>query len=88
MLEKLLRLAGGRGSAEVGALARALGVSPGQAVQMLETLERQGYLERIAAGCDQPCERCPLHAACPAEQRPRLWTLTRKATRLLGRRAP
>ena len=83
MLRDLLRLTGGRGSAEVGALARALGVSPRQVVPMLETLERQGYLARTGAGCDRPCERCPMRTACPPENRVRLWRQTPKGARLL-----
>ena len=86
MLRRLLSLAAARGASEVGALARALEVSPPQTTSMLETLERQGYLERTGWGCAQPCSGCPLRAACPAEERERLWTLTPKGARLLGQR--
>jgi predicted ArsR family transcriptional regulator len=87
MLEQLLRLAAG-GSTELTALARALDVSPRQVVLMLETLERQGYLQRIAAGCDRPCESCPLRPSCPSENRPRIWRLTAKGARVLEAQGP
>jgi hypothetical protein len=84
MLEELLRLAAVRGSVDLGALARALQVSRRQVGPMLDTLVRLGYLEQIAAGCDRPCERCPLRATCSTESRPRLWTLAARE-RSLGR---
>lgn len=87
MLRRLLNLAAARGASEVGTLARALGASPRQTTSMLETLERQGYLARTGAGCGQPCSGCPLRAACPSDERARLWALTPKGLRLLGRGA-
>lgn len=83
MLRELLRLAAARGGVELGALARDLGVSPRQVEQMLEALERQGYLARSGAGCDAPCAGCPSSAACVRESRARLWMLTPKGARLL-----
>ena len=85
MLRRLLHLVVTEGAAEVTALALALGASPRQTEQMLAELERRGYLEQIAAGCGQPCDRCPLRAACLYRHRARVWTLTRKGTRLVDR---
>jgi len=87
MLRELLRLAADRGGVELGAMGRALGVGPRQVAQMLETLERQGYLARTGAGCDAPCAGCPASAGCVRESRARLWMLTEKGARLLERRA-
>ena len=67
MLEELLRLAAVRGSVDLHALARALQVSRRQVEPMLDTLVRLGYLEQTAAGCERPCERCPLRANCSSE---------------------
>jgi DNA-binding Lrp family transcriptional regulator len=88
MLKTLLRLVAAQGAAEVGALSRALGVSTAQVAHMLETLERQGYLDRIAAGCDQPCAGCPLRQACARATRARLWMLTAHGGRLIGLASP
>jgi predicted ArsR family transcriptional regulator len=82
MLEKLLRLAAVRGSVDLGALARALQVSRRQVEPMLDTLVRLGYLEQTAAGCDRPCEHCPLRVTCSSESRPRLWRLAARKRRL------
>jgi len=87
MLERLLRLATRSGSAEVATLARDLEVSPRQVALMLETLEHRGYLAQTGIGCDRPCAGCPLRAACPREQRERVWALTPKGARLLARSA-
>jgi predicted ArsR family transcriptional regulator len=78
MLERLLRLAAARGSVDLRALAYALHVSPRQVGPMLDTLVRLGYVEEVAAGCDQPCESCPLQAVCASRSRPRLWRLAAK----------
>lgn len=85
MLRRLLHLAVMKGTADIYTLASALDVSPQQARQMIGELERHGYFEQIAAGCEQPCERCPLRAACLYRNRPHVWILTRKGERFLGR---
>jgi hypothetical protein len=84
MLRKLLFLAVGQDMGEVTALAREMGVSVRQVVQMIESLERLGYLEEVVTGCGQPCERCPLHESCLFQHRPRLWMLTRRAEKFLA----
>jgi hypothetical protein len=84
MLRKLLHLAIGHDTAEATALARELGVSIQQVVEMIETLERYGCLEEVVLGCGQPCERCPVREACLFRNHPRLWTLTRKGEKFLA----
>jgi hypothetical protein len=84
MLRKLLSLAVGQDTAEATALAREIGVSVRQVLQMIETLERLGYLEEVVTGCGQPCERCPMREACLFRHRPRLWALTRKGEKFLA----
>jgi hypothetical protein len=84
MLRKLLSLAVGQDTAETAALARELNVSVRQVIQMIETLERFGYVEQVVAGCGQPCERCPVRDGCLFRHHPRLWTLTRKGEKFLA----
>jgi hypothetical protein len=84
MLRKLLCLAIGRDTAEARALARELGVSIRQVLEMIGTLERFGCLEEIVIGCGQPCEHCPVREACLFRNHPRLWTLTRKGEKFLA----
>jgi predicted ArsR family transcriptional regulator len=84
MLRKLLCLAVGQDTAEATALARELGVSARQVLQMIETLEHLGFLEEVVTGCGRPCERCPVREAGVFRHRPRLWTLTRKGEKFLA----
>jgi hypothetical protein len=84
MLRKLLFLAIGQDMGEATALAREMGVSVRQVVQMIDSLERLGYLDEGVTGCGQPCERCPVREACLFRNHPRLWTLTRKAEKFLA----
>jgi energy-coupling factor transporter ATP-binding protein EcfA2 len=70
-------------------LSQHVGNWPGKTVERKEgTLQRQGYLRRIAAGCDRPCESCPLRPSCPSENPPRLWRLTAKGARVLKAQGP
>jgi DNA-binding MarR family transcriptional regulator len=73
------------GTARSSELAQALGVSPALTQQMLEVLEREGYLNSVVHGCSIPCERCPLHAACMFPNQPRIWVLTEKGEKLLAK---
>jgi hypothetical protein len=85
MLRKLLRrLTRDRATIEAGALARELGVSVQEIREMIETLERLGYIERIVLGCTQPCERCSLQLTCSLSHSPRLWTVTSKGEKCLS----
>ncbi len=49
-------------------LASKLGVSDGMLADMLNNLEKMGYLETLDSGCDKPecsgCSRCSKQAAC------------------------
>jgi hypothetical protein len=84
MLRKFLRLAFGRDTTETTDVARELGVSVQQVRLMMETLERLGYLEKVAAGCEQSCERCSLYPACLLNDCPQIWKLTGKGERCLA----
>ena len=78
MLETLLRLAAGKGTANTSELAHELDVTPALVREMLEEMTQRGYLEAVVSNCSTPCERCPLHAACAYHNQPRIWSLTRK----------
>ncbi len=84
MFRKFLRLAFGRGTTETADLARELGVSVQQVRLMVETLERLGYLEKVAAGCEQSCEHCAMYSACSPNECPQIWKLTGKGERYLA----
>ena len=84
MLRKFLRLAFGRETAETADLAREIGVSVRQVRLMMETLERLGYLEKVAAGCAQSCDYCAQHPACLPNEAPQIWKLTEKGERYLA----
>jgi hypothetical protein len=84
MLRKLLRLTRDRATIEIGALARELGVSIHEVGQMIELLERLGYIERTVIGCAQPCERCSLQPSCSLTHTPRLWNVTSKGEKCLA----
>ena len=83
MLRKFLRLAFGRDTADTADLARELGVSAQQVRLMIETLERLGYLEKVAAGNEQSCDRCAMHVTCLLTDCPSIWRLTPKGERCL-----
>ena len=84
MLRKFLRLAFGRDTTETADIARELGVSAQQVRLMVETLERLGYLEKVAAGNEQSCDRCAMHVTCLLTDCPSIWRLTPKGERCLA----
>jgi len=90
MLRKFLRLAFGRDTTETADLARELGVSVQQVRLMVEMLERLGYLEKVAAGCEQSCGHCAQYPACLPNESPQIWKLSGKGERYLAadREAP
>ena len=65
-------------------LARELGVSVQQVHLMVETLERLGYLEKVAAGCEQSCGHCAQYPACLPNESPQIWKLSGKGERYLA----
>ena len=87
MIRKLLRLAVALGTARSAELGQALGVSPALARQMLEVLERAGYLNSVAQSCSVPCQRCPARTLCIFSNGPRIWVLSEKGEKLLAKTA-
>jgi len=81
MLRELMRMiAEGQIHSQVE-LARQLGVSEGLVEQMLEDLERMGYLTLIEGSCVSQCAACPLAKFCAVGTSTRLWLLTEKGQR-------
>jgi predicted ArsR family transcriptional regulator len=83
VLKDLLRLTVRKGTQRPAELALELGITPMLASEMLEQLERQGYLQAVVPGCATPCEGCPDDALCLIRSNPRVWVLTKKGERLL-----
>lgn len=84
MLFRLLQLIAAEGHGDCAALAKRLGVSEALMAQMLDTLNREGYLKSAttaAAGCG----RCPHYRDCPLGAVFRLWMLTAKGQRTLAK---
>jgi hypothetical protein len=59
-------------------LARELNVRDELVKQMIEDLERMGYLRRIAGGCDNGCSHCSSSSDCTSHEFGQAWTLTEK----------
>ncbi|HEB77786.1 MAG TPA: winged helix-turn-helix transcriptional regulator [Methylothermaceae bacterium] len=64
MLQRLLEQVRKGGSVEVRRLAEELGVSETLVRQMLEELERLGYVKRPKRCGLTPCSRCPSQTRC------------------------
>jgi hypothetical protein len=64
MLEYVLKRVAGGGIHSVSELARELDTTETLVEQMLEDLERMGYLRRVALGCGGHCDGCEAASAC------------------------
>lgn len=87
MLQQLLSLIGAGGMSAVPVLAQALGVSEALVQQMVEQLERQGYLRAVTA-CAASCAGCPVAGGCQLLATSRVWMLTARGQRALAWRSP
>jgi DeoR/GlpR family transcriptional regulator of sugar metabolism len=59
-------------------LARELNVSEELVRQMIDALERMGYLRRISDGCNDSCSHCPSSEGCTLHQFGQAWAPTEK----------
>lgn len=84
MLQQVLSLVAEGNVVTQKGLADILGVSEPLIQQMLTQLVRQGYLEEDAL-CSDGCAGCAARAACGTERHLRMWTLTQKGERAIGR---
>ena len=78
MLEQLLKMVATGGIHSYAQLARDLNVSEALLEQMLEDLERMGYLQRMDAACDSHCDHCGVPANCTVRGPEHIWELTEK----------
>jgi hypothetical protein len=78
MLRELLAVTAVQGVTDVRALARSLNLDAAQVRWMLDQLRRLGYLEEVELACGQPCESCPLRAACSPRTQARGWRVTER----------
>jgi len=53
-------------------------ISPALLRQMLEELERMGYLRRLENACELACSHCDRNLACAIHGTGEVWTLTDK----------
>jgi len=86
MLTQLLEtLAGGKVYNPVQ-LARELDVTQGMIAQMLEDLERRGYVEHLRMGCEEgKCKGCAYSKNCSPTTAISGWGLTEKGRHLATR---
>jgi len=79
MLEQILRHIAAGGLHSYTELARELDVSETLLEQMLQDLERMGYLEKLGGACDCHCDHCDLSSACAVQGPSMIWRLTDKS---------
>jgi Mn-dependent DtxR family transcriptional regulator len=78
MLEQLLTHIAAGGIRSYTQLASELNVSEDLLTQMLEDLERMGYLRRIDSTCENRCQHCEMSRSCSVHDSGRIWTMTEK----------
>jgi len=78
VLEELLRRVATGGIHSYTQLARELDISPALLRQMLEDLERMGYLRRLDNACEASCAHCEKSPTCAIHGPGEVWTLTGK----------
>jgi predicted ArsR family transcriptional regulator len=81
MLERLLSLVGQGGVHNYTDLARQLDVTEELLEQILQHLERMGYLRRVGTDCEEHCAGCPLSGACAVGRPGQVWALTERSWR-------
>ena len=84
MLEQLLEILAGGELATVQDLASRLSVSVELVEQMLQDLERGGYLVAVTGDCDRSCAGCTQVGLCAIMGSKRVWRVTDKGQRLAG----
>ena len=85
MLRKILSLANRYGTIQTVTIARELNISKAFACQLLDELERLGYL-RAAPISDKisPCLNCPFSSNCLIQHKPYLWIITKRGEQYLS----
>ena len=84
MLENLLELLASGELSTVQDVASRLSVSADLVEQMLQDLERGGYLVAVTGECDRHCAGCAQTSICAILGSRRVWRVTDKGQRLAG----
>lgn len=84
MLEQLIAMLASGELVTVQDLASRLSVSVELVEQMLQDLERGGYLVAVTGECDRHCAGCAQTAICAILGNRRVWRVTDKGKRLAG----
>ena len=82
MLQRLLGLVAEAGVQSPADLAQGLDVGEGLVEQMLEDLERRGYLQAVTGDSQKRCADCSFAGACAIGPPMRVWRLTGRGRRL------
>jgi predicted ArsR family transcriptional regulator len=80
MLVKLLELISQNGMVQPADLARQLDVSPALVEQMIDHLERVGYLQAVDRCAEKACSGCPVKTPCTL----RIWRVSSRSVDLLS----
>ncbi len=67
----------------IESVARDLHVDVAMVEQMLETLERAGYVQCSGLVCNGACDRCPSSGGCHLLHNSRIWSVTERGRRAL-----
>jgi len=82
MLERILKIVFKDGSDSLQDIAKKLNISKDLLLQMIEDLERGGYLKLSEEKCHSECERCPYANSCVITSYNKIWSLTEKGFKL------
>ncbi|GAG56738.1 unnamed protein product [marine sediment metagenome] len=82
MLEEILKIVSKKGSNSLQDIAKKLDISKDLLLQMIEDLERLGYLKLIEGECSAKCEKCSYINSCVTTSYNKIWSLTEKGFKL------
>lgn len=82
MLEEILRIVSKKGSNSLQDIARKLDINKELLLQMIEDLERGGYLKLLEEKCHSECETCSYANSCVTTSYNKIWSLTEKGFKL------
>jgi predicted ArsR family transcriptional regulator len=88
MLERVLQALAAGDPLRLDDLARQLDVPQTLLESMLQDLERMGYLASLAGGCHNACGGCHSAGICAIIGQGRVWSLSEKGARVVGRLGP
>lgn len=81
MLSQLLCRLDKGGVQSIQVLAEKINVSQTMIEQMLESLHRMGYIEKVgdaSQNCNNRCKGCSMSRCCEGVSKPVMWMITKK----------